>query len=81
MFGQFDKRTSTASKEVTPEKKMSKIYLVWSIVGSLLHCLSTFIRGIESADPLTSKFTISLAYVVIGSSALCFNRYKKGNEF
>ena len=63
------------------EKKTGKVYIVWSIVGSLLHCMSVFVRGVESADPIPAKFTLSLGYLIIGSIVLAVYRYRRGSEF
>ena len=61
-------------------KPLGRIYLFWSFIGSLFHCMSMFVRGIESADPWSAKFTLSLSNLLLGIIALAIYRLRLGKS-
>ncbi len=60
---------------------MSRIYLLWAVIGSCSLSLASFIRGIESANPLQAKFALSLAYMIIASIHIQYVKHRLGDKF
>ncbi len=60
---------------------MSRIYLLWAVIGSCSLSLASFIRGIESANPLQAKFALSLAYMIIASVHIWYVKHRLGDKF
>ena len=61
--------------------KVSSIYLVWAVLGTLLIAMASFIRGIESAAPLPAKFSLSLAFLILSSLLAIYFKCTRKDEF
>ena len=86
--GRIDTLTDSTEATTEPEQlqyqhngKVNYIYIVWAVIGSLLHCMSTFVKGIESADPWLAKFTLSLANFFLGINMLFICKLRRGENF
>ena len=57
------------------------MYMYWAGLGSLLMALSSMIRGIESGTPLATKFSTSVAFLVLSLIAISYMKCKLGKDF
>ena len=65
-------RTHDTSSSHRTAKGTDQRYVIWSILGSLLLSMASFIRGVEAGHPLPAKFTLSLAFLVLSILLITF---------